>query len=142
MKGKDFFCYNCGKIMNKNNNKCSCGWEKLIENIKDNRCFFSLGGKRCPLPGTIFDSCKEGGQGYCRYHCDRNSDLISSKNWLDFIFKNYKSIIHYRLCDYYRTGKYCEQCLSFEKKENDARKNNFICTKNSYSKSNFELYNL
>lgn len=86
------------------------GYEPVMD--KD-RCAYSEYGKRCPLPGSVSTSVREGGIWYCSghslYHFGKEAHdiLIYNEN-------NYHSIIHLRNC----TKILCEKCSSIKKNKN------------------------
>lgn len=82
------------------------------------RCAYSEYGKRCPLPGSVSTSVREGGVWYCSGHSLYNYGK-EAHDILIYNEKNYHSIIHLRCC----RKLLCEKCSSIKKAKNDCRQN-------------------
>src|SRR5271170_822293 len=74
------------------------------------RCAYSEFGQRCPLPGSVSSSVRQGGVWYCCGHSLYNHGT-EAHDILLYNEKNYNSIMHLRMCKKLS----CEQCESIRK---------------------------
>lgn len=75
-------CPECKTSISAKAQVCSCGWR--YQNLKgaalvDNRCRFSVMGRRCPAIGTMSTSTRTNDQWYCLAHFVTRNDPIRAK---------------------------------------------------------------
>jgi hypothetical protein len=93
---KSFKCPECASYLSTNAKHCSCGWikaEPKNTQISDKRCTYTLGEKRCPLPGGISPNTS-GGRWYCRRHYQTLINPKLAEAALQYIEENYTEIIN------------------------------------------------
>lgn len=64
-------CPECRQLLHKNKQSCICGWklsQKTESEVRDYRCVYSIGNRRCPLPGNVSPTIHANGNWYCSEH--------------------------------------------------------------------------
>lgn len=116
-----FKCQECGTVKVKDFKVCECGWSKQDVEVRRvvRTCEFENNGKRCPLPGTISPSIREGGSFYCSYHFQ--SPGGDAEILMRYISKYFLEIIHEMKCasrNFYYHAKECGRCADWQKIKN------------------------
>lgn len=88
-------CLDCGNSLAANQVQCLCGWQKPEANARlgDRRCYYALGDRRCPLPGTMCAHPYGKGPWYCSGHWHARNSQAASEAVLNFAEKNYPQIL-------------------------------------------------
>lgn len=79
------------------------------------RCAYSEIGHRCPLPGSVSTSVRQGGVWYCSGHAQYSYGK-EAHDILLYNEKNYNSIIHLRKCK----KIICDECEYIKKSKQNA----------------------
>jgi hypothetical protein len=93
---KNSSCPECGDSLSSYARRCPCGWFKAgqaIQEPSDHRCKYTLGTRRCPLPGTICSSPYAGSPWCCSEHWRTWDDPVRGKEALLNAEENYQQIL-------------------------------------------------
>lgn len=89
-------CPECGNSLLGVARRCPCGWfqvDQAIQEMVDHRCKYTLGARRCALPGTICPFPYAGSPWYCSAHWQTWDDPVRGKEALLNTEKNYQEIL-------------------------------------------------
>lgn len=95
-------CPECGKVLSAPAKRCRCGWMPSVKSktpTSDGRCEYLIGGRRCPLPGTMCPYPYGHGPWYCSGHWHCLDDPRLGEAALRHAEENYHAILAER-CDW------------------------------------------